>query len=388
MESHAETALLNPESVEKWLHHVNTTISQPGQGNVGRITQLAIGGCQWLAEWTGNPAWTEGVTVAATSICDDVEDLKTDDARDAAEALMEHRAMYQDLWDGTGPRGETFAFPFPKDRGYDGPCKLAHEHSCEWVAILPSAWKKIAPELPFSRVKNTAFNLALAPGNDGKRLARKCRIPSKFAGGTEGTLIRAYVVCWHGVEYLAQPTPDAPPAPPTSDDTPPPSPQGPPTLPNTDTPPQPSVRADKTTSTRTATNAALKPSQPEPKFGSCSDPAVDIDETLSFAAAKASRTSLFPRAGHLPKSSKQDGTSSVGAVKPESSRRTTQRSWSAQSESRRSSHLRFQSSTRKLDQKTVSQVFRSVTHQPVSLFVPSEKSTLPLEASKGNQLKA
>ncbi|MFB9785496.1 hypothetical protein ACFFQ6_38005, partial [Rhodococcus baikonurensis] len=275
-----------PESVEKWLHHVNTTISQPGQGNVGRITQLAIGGCQWLAEWTGNPAWTEGVTVAATSICDDVEDLKTDDARDAAEALMEHRAMYQDLWDGTGPRGETFAFPFPKDRGYDGPCKLAHEHSCEWVAILPSAWKKIAPELPFSRVKNTAFNLALAPGNDGKRLARKCRIPSKFAGGTEGTLIRAYVVCWHGVEYLAQPTPDAPPAPPTSDDTPPPSPQGPPTLPNTDTPPQPSVRADKTTSTRTATNAALKPSQPEPKFGSCSDPAVDIDETLSFAAAK------------------------------------------------------------------------------------------------------
>ncbi|GAA3133601.1 DUF927 domain-containing protein [Rhodococcus baikonurensis] len=50
--------------------HAIESVDKPGAGNIGMVTQLAVAGCQWLAHWTGNPAWIEGVADAATAVCE------------------------------------------------------------------------------------------------------------------------------------------------------------------------------------------------------------------------------------------------------------------------------------------------------------------------------
>lgn len=222
------------ETAFAWMKAATQSVVMPGAGNLGMVTQLAVAGCQWLAEWTGNPAWSDGVHSAAIALCAEREELKTDPARDASRSLIEHRATQPHMW-GTDGR-ETVAYA----GGYDGACKIEHpDHTCEWTAIVSGAWSQVCPSIPAPRLRGTAFRNALAPG-DGKNLTRTWRVPSAFANNPGR--IRAYVVCWRGIETLAWPETEAPPLPPPDTEepgptggppaTPPPGPTSPPQQPS------------------------------------------------------------------------------------------------------------------------------------------------------------
>lgn len=210
-------------AARQWLSESMKHVSMPGAGNIGMVTQLAVAGCRWLAQWTGNPAWAEGVDTVAAAICAEREELKTDPARDAAQDILQHRAIERQAWTSDAKQRVGYA------DNYKGTCNISHPGDCRWVEIVSKSWPLVCPDIRPQRLKGTKFHRALAPG-EGNNLARRIRVKS-YPHDPESSLIRAYVVCIPALEQIGYPDPpeNAPkldiaptPTPPPTEPTPPP----------------------------------------------------------------------------------------------------------------------------------------------------------------------
>lgn len=184
----------------------------PGRGNVGMLGRAAYAGAAWLAEWTGNPAWLEGVWDAAVGASVVADERRTDPARDAARAIIDHRAA-QPGW--TEYDRERVGFPVDD---YDQPCEISHpEMRCDWWDIPAATFAEMIPGT-VRRLTPTRFRRALATHRT-HRVSRSEIIDGRGR-------VEVYRACLSAVSMIAWPDDDTP----SPADPPPipeiPSPQG------------------------------------------------------------------------------------------------------------------------------------------------------------------
>lgn len=167
----------------------------PGADSIDTIATLAYRGCEWLAEWTGDPIWTEGVWDVAVQLAAETMEAGTDPAREAAEQILEDKFTRRDAWSGEGRERVVVDSAF--ETGAPTPvCGIPHADSdtCWWVDIPGSAFRSIVTHSP-SRLGATEFVKALYR-HQGKGLTRPA--PRR----ADMPRIRVYTLCLHALGVL------------------------------------------------------------------------------------------------------------------------------------------------------------------------------------------
>lgn len=166
----------------------------PGPGNLGMLANLAIFGCRWLRDWTGEDAWDEGVFDAAAAMIAERRIEISDPARDAARSILDSLVASPAYWTDAHDSRETYGWPEPGATSRHR-CEVAHpgiEH-CTWLNILPAPFAEIVPDDP-RRLARTRFAQA-SLSTDSKGMQRRVTV--------SGHRARVYTVCTHALGVLA-----------------------------------------------------------------------------------------------------------------------------------------------------------------------------------------
>lgn len=210
----------------------------PGEGSVSTLLRAAYAYCEWLAEWTGNPEWTEGVWDECRRLALEVSEAAADPARDAGRAVVEHRVTRSGWADDDR---ERVAYPA---KHHTGSCEVQHEDECEWWDLPSSTFPDVVP-IAQARLSSSAFRLACHASRTHGRLTRSERIEGRAK-------VEVYRLCLPACSALGWPetgddeAPEPSPAPvapeqlhlPEPTDTPTPAPAPEPVAAPTDSPAQ------------------------------------------------------------------------------------------------------------------------------------------------------
>lgn len=114
--------------------------ANPGGGDlIGRVLRAGVAACAWLATWTGEPAWSEGVWEAAVALAAETTEARTDPARDSARAILDHIGRSEE-W--ATDRGNGRAGWQSEHRGK---CGIEHEGECSWMDMASTAFRDHTP---------------------------------------------------------------------------------------------------------------------------------------------------------------------------------------------------------------------------------------------------
>lgn len=198
----------------------------PKQMDISLAARLGVVGCQWLAEWTGEPAWIEDAWDTACAIVGEQFAACPDPARDTAEAIIQHRVREPRAWTMDAAAG-TGRVAYPSTYGACSAdhkercdqqtktewgeqcagiaCGIMHPGKCEWWD-MPSTAVEAFFTASAKRLSRTLFRVVLAPG-DTDRLTWKPTLRDER--GEKAGRVRAYTMCLPGLEWLANPAEDA-----------------------------------------------------------------------------------------------------------------------------------------------------------------------------------
>lgn len=229
-----------PDGAEAWKDRVKRLPLPPASGEkertIARVLRVGYAYAEWLAEWTGNPAWVEGLWDECARLVAEVGEYALDPARDAGRAVVEHRVT-RSGW--TDDDRERVAYPV---KHYDS-CTVSHPDECEWWDLPARVFPEIVGIAP-ARLSRTAFRLAVSATRP-TRLTR----PEQIEGRGR---VEVYRLCLPACSALGWPetgdneAPEPPPAPiapeqlhlPEPTDTPTPAPEPEPVAAPTDSPAQ------------------------------------------------------------------------------------------------------------------------------------------------------
>lgn len=165
----------------------------PGPSSLGLFGRLSYTACEWLAEWTGNRLWTKNVwdtirSLVAIRLVD-----KYDTARDAAEAIIDHKASNPGVWgDKSDFQRELVAYQYPVDQ----PCRTGHGGDCQWWAMPTKTVERITEEGIRALTALPKFTNALCESDETEH-----RWTPKVSAN--GTRFRAVVMCTEGLSDVA-----------------------------------------------------------------------------------------------------------------------------------------------------------------------------------------
>lgn len=184
-------------------------IPLPAADNIGKVLRLAYAACVWLAEWTGNPAWSEGVWEACLAVGAEMAGAAVDPARETADAIIQHRARMPKEWsqyatDRVAYPSEYGSCDLPHDgkcEGHGEGCGILHPGKCSWWDMPSSIFRAQFATRDTARIARTMFRLALYDPYRG-RLAREVRLADEHGKRTKTMVI---TFCLHALAELASP---------------------------------------------------------------------------------------------------------------------------------------------------------------------------------------
>lgn len=155
--------------------------------NLLTVALLGVFGCVWMARWTGEKIWIDGVWEAIRAIVDQRAAEKRDIKREVAEAIL------KDLEENPGAWGFSKDDRFePARKAWDAngklaPCGVDHgDEDCRWMDISSLTFNALTRELDPARIFGDADLLrAMTRGTnlDTRRVKH------------DGRQVRAYTLC-------------------------------------------------------------------------------------------------------------------------------------------------------------------------------------------------
>lgn len=164
----------------------------PGGGDlIGRVLRAGVAACAWLATWTGEPSWSEGVWEAAVALAAETAEARTDPARDSARQILDHLGRSEE-WAtdrGNGRAGWTSE--------HRGRCSIEHDGPCAWVDMASTAFRDHTP-VHSRPLAKSAFRKAVFTAH-ATGLTRTA---------THGVRVEVVTMCTAALAALAWPTPE------------------------------------------------------------------------------------------------------------------------------------------------------------------------------------
>lgn len=222
----AEQFGIGTPAARAFLDRVDALPIPPGhmhQIDIALAARFAVAGCQWLAEWTGDPGWLEDAWDTACAVVADQFAACPDPARETCEAIIQHKVRDFRAWTPEATAGRI-AYPSAyglctadhrercdqstraewgeKCSGIS--CGIMHPGKCQWWD-MPSTAVEALFTASAKRLSRTPFRVVLAPGDTG-RLTWKPTLRDEH--GNKVGRVRAYTMCFHGLEWLANPAED------------------------------------------------------------------------------------------------------------------------------------------------------------------------------------
>lgn len=120
-------------------------IPLPVQGNIGTLARLGIAGCNWLAEWSGESLWTEGVENSIATVAEARAKEKLSPFAEFAEELLDRISANPAGWDSDlASENGVELQGFPQETNSRDHCATPHSKSCSWMGVLSSTMEGLA----------------------------------------------------------------------------------------------------------------------------------------------------------------------------------------------------------------------------------------------------
>lgn len=169
--------------------------------SVGSLCRLGIAGANWIAEWTENLEWMEGVEDAAITLCSERVESVGNSSKDSAELVLSDITSNSGMWAASSKDTRvTSPHGFKDDTvRASATCNTDHDDTqCRWVSMSREAIEKVVGRENADYVLNrdSTFSRALYCPME-KKLTRQVRV-----NGSRG---RFYTMCSEALFVIAHP---------------------------------------------------------------------------------------------------------------------------------------------------------------------------------------
>lgn len=165
--------------IQAWVHEhaAHQAIESDTSPDIARHLSLALAGCQYLAQWSGNDTWRDGAVAAAQDILQAHAQTTESRAKQAIRRLLEHVDTHPGMW---------------ADDARERMGWLKEESGENLAHIFPPAWEEITgTDLRAISADKNAQAAFIFP-NDKEHLSSKKTPPSAY--GARSARTRVYTL--------------------------------------------------------------------------------------------------------------------------------------------------------------------------------------------------
>lgn len=189
----------NALELTKKIHTYNLTT----RGSLGAVGRLAVAGCHWLTEWTGENSWIEGVEAAAVELTDGRvrsgelnPAVKT--AQQICESILSSPGRWIDREDSEQMAKSHFSILGYKSTVRGASCKIDHEGGCSYYDCFIDSFEEFADGIG-RRVLNDSEFAKTLHSPEKNTISRRIKLKN-------GEAPRVYSFCLNGLMEITNMT--------------------------------------------------------------------------------------------------------------------------------------------------------------------------------------